>query len=566
MKLSIKSIKNSKNHYLLFLIMFVVIYIFYSQIFPYRLWRMEEDNFFVLTSDFTKSVLTSPAGVAEWIGLWLVQWYRNVIVGILIHSTLLVLLGIISFFTFKENKLCGGLLGVAALPVAATIGASFYGHSPVMIVSQIVFWAALLLFYKIKNSTLRIILFAFLLPILFFLLPGGVLLLLYIIIAISELKSKNRSLMSWSYAILTLIAVSLPLLWNLLFFEPLAIRYSMFTNATVPNWLTILLFLPAIFTLFSLSKVKQIPFYWSYIGSTLLLIITCTILDQNKVFKNAEESYHLEYLAENRMWNRIVKRGMGDEQSLYDLRMKYSVLSLIELNKLPELLFSLPITPMFEYSYQSPNSRMTYGFNSRFYKSLNLTNEAMRFFFQDACMSDYGMNFRVIRNLAQCAKISGNDVLARKYLSILSKSNQDTKELETFINDKREESPHLPQLFRSSTDINTIKRVISSNYSTTSINDCLLCYLLIQKDLKTFAQVASFCLTTPELVRGCYKEAALLCKINNIPCNLDISEEALRAYDDLMKMMNIGDSEGIERKFAGSYLRYFFSEIEVNKL
>ena len=181
-------------------------------------------------------------------------------------------------------------------------------------------------------------------------------------------------------------------------------------------------------------------------------------------------------------------------------------------------------------------------------------------------MSDYGMNFRDLRNLAQCAKISGNEELARKYLSIYSRSNLNTTKLEEFVNASRGEAPRLPQLFSASTDVKTLMRVLSSQYSTTSINDCLLCNLLMKKDLATFAQVAPFCLTSSELVRGCYKEAALLCKVNNIPCSIEVTDEALRAYSDLQQMMQTGNSEAIDRKFAGSYLKYYFSDINVEKI
>lgn len=566
MKLKIKAIEGNKNHYLLFLLMFVIIYIFFSQIYPYRLWKMEEDNLFILTSDFTKAVLTSPAGVAEWIGLWLAQWYGNVIVGILINTVLLSLLGVISYYTMKENKLGGGMLGFAALPVVATMWASFYAHSPVIIVSQIALWGALLLYSKIGNYSLRLAIFAVLIPIMLFLIPGGALIFLYISIALVEMIRSPRSSKSLVYILLAILAAFAPVIWNYFYYEPIAVRYSMFTNAEIPTWLTIFVFLPCLISIFNLSKVKHIAFYWAYVIIALLLGTASAILYKDSVFKNSEESYHLEYLAENRMWNRILQRGMDSELSLYDLRMKYSVLSLIELNKLPELLFSLPVTPMLEYTYPSPNSRMTYGLNSRFYKSLNLTNEAMHNLFQDACMSDYGMNFRDLRNLAQCAKISGNEELARKYLSIYSRSNLNTTKLEEFVNASRGEAPRLPQLFSASTDVKTLMRVLSSQYSTTSINDCLLCNLLMKKDLATFAQVAPFCLTSPELVRGCYKEAALLCKVNNIPCRIEVTDEALRAYSDLQQMMQTGNSEAIDRKFAGSYLKYYFSDINVEKI
>ena len=566
MKLKIKAIEGNKNHYLLFLLMFVIIYIFFSQIYPYRLWKMEEDNLFILTSDFTKAVLTSPAGVAEWIGLWFAQWYGNVIVGILINTVLLSLLGVISHYTMKENRLEGGMLGFAALPVAATMWASFYAHSPVIIVSQIVLWSALLLYSKIGNSSLRFAIFAILIPIMLFLIPGGALIFLYISIAFVEMIRSPRSSKSLVYILLAILAAFAPVIWNYFYYEPIAVRYSMFTNAEVPTWLTIFVFLPCLISIFNLSKVKHIAFYWAYVIIALLLGTASAILYKDSVFKNSEESYHLEYLAENRMWNRILQRGMNSELSLYDLRMKYSVLSLIELNKLPELLFSLPVTPMLEYTYPSPNSRMTYGLNCRFYKSLNLTNEAMHNLFQDACMSDYGMNFRDLRNLAQCAKIGGNEELARKYLSIYSRSNLNTNELEEFVNAGRGEVPRLPQLFSASTDVKTLMRVLSSQYSTTSINDCLLCNLLMKKDLATFAQVAPFCLTSPELVRGCYKEAALLCKVNNIPCCIEVTYEALRAYSDLQQMMQTGNSEAIDRKFSGSYLKYYFCDINVEKI
>lgn len=564
MKLHVTKITSKQRMYLLFGLLFSIVFIFYSRIYPYSIWRMEGDNLLVFTPDFLESVLTSPAGVAEFVGLWLSQWYDNVILGIIIQSLLLSSIGILCFFTLRKVGWSEGFMGFSALPVVAVIGSSFFSHSPVMVISQIVFWLSLFLYTMIYNENIRICLFAILMPLLFFLLPGGTFVLLYICIAIHEIIKDVGSLKSWSYILFPFVALWIPALWNSLYFEQLGSRYSMFTHSEVPSWLAVLVFLPSVMFIKLFYK-KILSPSWALVELCLIMIGGCVIISLDKVSRNIEESYHLEYLADNKMWNRIIQRCDNENAKLYDLSLKYSVLALIEMDRLPQLLFSLPVTPMFEYTFPTPNSRMTYGYNARFYQSLHLTNESMHCIFQDACMADYGMNFRDLRKMIECSVISNNKPLAEKYLSILSISNKNTDDYIKCVNSKVEKLPQLPQLFISSTDKNTLMRVLSSQFSTPVINDCLLCNLLIHKDLKTFADILPYCITTTQRIRGCYEEAAILCMANNIPCNIVVSENAKRAYADFNRLMENGQVEEIENLFNGSYWKYYYSEVKIDE-
>src|SRR5574344_2014976 len=76
----------------------LLVFVFYSQLFPFTLWRMSGDNLFVMTPDFLDAVLTGPAGVSEFIGLWLTQAYGEVIVGIVVHTLLLVFISLAAYY------------------------------------------------------------------------------------------------------------------------------------------------------------------------------------------------------------------------------------------------------------------------------------------------------------------------------------------------------------------------------------------------------------------------------------------------------------------------------------
>lgn len=330
-----------------------------------------------------------------------------------------------------------------------------------------------------------------------------------------------------------------------------------------------------------LFTVKVKPFnrlpqfmYNRYLAFTVIVVSVCIavfiMVKKSPLNGQYEDIIHLEYLAENGEWDKILENVSVQESAKDEFKRKYVLLALSETGRLPDYAFRYGLSSPDDFVYYDAEDPFKLNFNILFYRSLDMNNPAVHQAYQQAVQSLPGATFHSLRTLADIYLENKDYVMAKKYLDILSHTtchgNWIMERLPVLeaIKDvmpeykAREDDFILDSFFRD------ISSMVDRNKGNPKYADLLMCGVLAQKDGNTFLQVfnavASSLYATGRKIPDLYQEALLLIasKEPEILQMYRIDEDVWKRFADFTDMMRNGKVVQAKRKYAGTYWAYVY--------
>ncbi len=399
---------------------FLSVYGLWYFLYPETLACVEANSFFVVTPDYLNAKITQPGGTGILLNDFLSQFYRWREIGALIQSLFVTLVLVLSRYLLIRLKGQAGFW-MAMLPACAFLLLQQKWYV-VSFSFQFVLFCGLLTFYSIiEPPKVRRAISLVMLPFFSALLPPGIVILLFVYFFFLEyfLYNQRNAALIWPFSGLVL-SFFMPLLWSSLFsFVSSVDRYCFVTQLGTPVYPAYMLYAGIIpffvFACRSLIKSKVITITLFFLESCVTLLVFCF----NTYAWEREQFAAVEHYALASDWDGVLDR-ISEEDAKNDPRLqRYALLALQEKNLLVDHLFSFHLSsPDCFYFYLSKNP-FCQRFNSLFYASLGIYNEAIRQTFEASLQTDNGITFQDLRQMTDWFLKEGNAPVAEKYMTLL---------------------------------------------------------------------------------------------------------------------------------------------------
>ena len=473
-------------------LIFPIIYLFWLFFRPGHIEHWEGTNFFQYGSLYWSNFAIKPGGWSDYIEHFLLQLYRWVWLGALIQTLLLLGVfictrGIIKKLGFEKNTLI-----ISTLPIILI----FLLQNDIQIVEgQIIelsiFFLLIWGYLQIKNSLIRNSIATLASPIIFVMLGGVGTIAIYLALSTYVIwRDKDRSRFGFIAAWVVLIALQ-PLIWpQYIYITSIEGVYS----ASIHDYLIV-----SIYSYTSLLIVIAWVNRERYTEKDLVIVelISISIMLCGAIYFSAnstlEHFFRLDQAAIDGEWDEVldlaenIKELSREEVYLINL-------ALASKGDLGDNLFKH--NPKFGTAgLYLPRSLdyTTSVIGGEFYFRCEIPNEAIHWTFQGSIASAQGMDFRALKRLIELNILKNDTLIADKYLTILENSTC----YGSWCAERRAElaNPKTEHILPSNRDnffvgtrpfISEMARVSDAGRGDRLVLDYMLCYLLLDKDLKKF--------------------------------------------------------------------------------
>jgi len=549
-------------------------FLFFQLFYPYHLFLKEQIRLFLYTPDYFLSYFNKPAWLASYIGDFLTQFFylRG---GAAILSLIFVLEWLLGAMVLR-NLLPSGKVFVWALllVIADWILHCDTLHSVAVSIGFIL-TLALFLVYTIASNRWLALISGVVFALIGYWLAGSSFLIFPILVLALDLKKGKVRLPEW--LLNGVIVFSIPLasrhhflltpiqafifpafnvrsallpgafivaLSSVLFLEKIEIRYSRFTNILIPFTFISLLIAGIMTTAnFNFEKILSLDGE-TYFGNTDRVIG----LSKQYNLKNKQATYFTNIA--------LARKGVLPEY-LLDFYQPFS-------NGLIP-----PVTP--EESWQS-----IFVSNEVFFLIGDM-NMAQHSAMLGNTFSPYQRSSRMMRRLAEINLVNGDSAAATKYLRILSKTlfhrewadSQlkmiQSSESNNWLTSKRRLLPNSDILRKSNDYLSSLQFLVEQHSDNAVAVDYLLCYLLLNKDLKSFREnYDRYCLKINRPVPKVYAEALLAQLVTDgasqqEALSYSINPETVKWFAEYTRIFEqtSGDINALNKQFAKSYWFYY---------
>jgi hypothetical protein len=402
---------------------FIVVYGLWYFLYPETLACVEGNSFFAWIPDYLNLLISQPAGIGLLLSDFLSQFFRWREIGAMIQASFaLLVLESICFLLDRMNKNTNQWMKILFVGAFVLLQVKWYVAS--FSLQFLIFLGTLILYSIIKQINIRRIIAFVLFPVLFVLLAPGIVILIYVSFFFYELffyEQKNTALL-WS--LITLLFVALfPLVWSRFFsFVSVENQYRFITQLGKPVYPIYLLYFGIVSFIFLAQKniIKNRYLNLVLEGGITLLVVFFLIV--NSSAREREKFVAVEHFAMAEDWDKVLSK-ITKEEALNDIRLqKYALLALNGKRQLVDNIFRFhPSGPDCFYFYLS-NNPFSQRFNSLFYSSIGLYNEAIRQTFEASLQTENGITFQGLRQTTDWFLKIGNAQVVGKYLKILQKS------------------------------------------------------------------------------------------------------------------------------------------------
>ena len=556
---------------------FIACWIFFFHLYPYHLYYNEQITLCILQSDFLQTYFQKPAFLSEICGDYLTQFFLWTGGG----STILTLTFLLTWLGVRTALIRTGIIHHASLwallPIIAEWGEACHLEYPLSMSLGLLFsvWIFTLITFCTSIRTRNV-----LHTILFFILycAVGAHFFAYVLIAIVyEYKHSNRSL---SPVLLLSISILIPIGGSYFYYLTLkqAYFYPLISNYMLRQ--------PFVFLLTELFLLLSfLPIFVPRLNKCRIALYTILFLSITSLGKayNASEEKTLAFSSEAYFghWDKVIRLNKNNDYPTY-LSAYYTNLAYARQGKLCDelmqhyqpashgLLLQINNSTGYIYGMASPDALMECGDMAQAQHSAML---AMTF-------TPHQRSSRMIRKLTEIAIINEDYAIAQKYLHMLlhtSLHRKWAKERLEFINsgqcnsipywnNKRQMLAKQDTLFSANQWRTSLANLIESNPQNKMAADYLLCFHLLNKDLKLFKKdydryyYPTFGLLPPRL----YQEALIVCMDEK-----DDPQEQLKhyripfqVYNDCLQYLSIyeeaqGDGHALQKQFRKTYWFYY---------
>nr|WP_302829218.1 DUF6057 family protein [uncultured Bacteroides sp.] len=293
----------------------------------------------------------------------------------------------------------------------------------------------------------------------------------------------------------------------------------------------------------------------------ILLVVHNLLYNPNRLY--FEKMQRIEHAAINHQWDAILKEIPDDIQQIREVQFRYFLLALSEKELLGERLFHFPIKSEENFLFETQGS-VPYRFNSLFYWSLGLPNEAIRFAFQENQAGVSGdMTFATMRRLVDWYMQRGDIRQAKFYLNILSHSTCHKKFVKTrniFLQQTTQpDIPHRVFFINSKLSV-TALYLLELNRTDQRALNYLLCCLLLEKELDSFYNMFQTYWPEEKTIPTHYAEALLMLseKYPEILSHYNINRQKQAEYKEFVELLQKGPSrlQAINMKYRNTFWIY----------
>lgn len=295
----------------------------------------------------------------------------------------------------------------------------------------------------------------------------------------------------------------------------------------------------------------------------------------NLGFKDKRNNIHhyycqLEYLANNRQWDEILKVVTPQHAQESFIARRYALLALNVKGLLAENMFAYGVMSDSDFLFIDRDEPLCHSFNAVLFRELRMPNEVIHHSFQEQIQSNFGINFNILRRLVETCLETKDYPLAKKYLDILDHSTvmrhwaQKRRPQLEAIKNKKTNYEIKGEPFYSHDFLVTMGAMCDRYPKNRMYADYLLCGLLARKDgnefYPAFQIVASRQYANGERIPRYYEEALMLIAPQEpeILEKYNISREVREAFPNAMRLVRSGDIGRLKTILSNSYWAYFF--------
>ena len=550
-------------------------FLFFQLFYPYHLFFKEQIQLFLFTPDYFLSYFHKPAWLTSYAGDFLTQFYYlrgggATVTALLFGVEWLFSAIIIKRITFSKNAALTALFPVAIdwilhcdllHPVSVTVG---------FIVTLFLF----LIYNSLSNRWISI-----LTGLIFassgYWLVGSSFLLFPILIMASDWKKGSFSLLKW--ALMGAIIFSIPFIFRHNYL------LTIFQSYLYPaiKWQSLLLPASLILTIMGTFRLKQVEarnprMLDATLSFTLIILLFFGIkananFDREKILSLDNEFY---FGNADRVIALSRKYDLKSQSATY-----FTNMALAKQGLLPEYLLDfyqpatygliLPVTP--DQNWQS-----IFVSNEVFFLigDMNLAQHSAML---GNTFSPYQRSARMMKRLAEINLINKDSAAASKYLRILSNTLFYKKWAQTrldmnhisasnkWLNEKRAQTVNSDTLRQSNNYTVSLNFLVGQHPDNLIALDYLLCYHLLNKDLKSFKKVYDqYGRLINRPVPSLYSEAMLIqlfaSKANtDIVANYSLPAKKIKDFGDYTRLFEQtkGDINALKGRFGKSYWFYY---------
>ena len=492
-----------KARYLILLLCIPLIFITWYRLFPYTLWAIESNGFFVWTPDHMHWIWSQHAGFSVFLSSFFAQFFRWPAIGALLQTLFAFIVLCSSLIVLNRLKLPKAFLSVALLPVMGLWIKQCQDDT---------------LFFSVQFASF------------------------FLIWAISCRIER------WYFRILFLVPLYFSLTWNFFFIAlPIVIGVEFLLKRQ-----------------HCLDTKREYKIATVYLIPVLLLGGSYYYIGTEKTYRAKEHDHEVAYLAYSQKWNHLLNLiGIRDHTPE---ELRYILLGLSHKNMLGDVIFHYPVNSEEFFLFNGDMSKEACFFNELFYAHVGLYNEAIHQAFLEATHTDSGMSFRVLMNLVKFNISSGNRVLARKYMDVLSHATcyGDWVEKERALMSALPsgDAPPADRFFMTNSTLRNLHRITQNGYKNEKLNHYYLCALLIRKNLLAFtAYLNKHLFLIEERIPVHYMEALVLAATQGFRVKgVRIPPSVIQQFNEFQSFIRTKNRRAILAKYQYTYwYNYYFT-------
>ena len=567
----------------------LVVFWFFTFLYPFHLNYQEQYQMFLFSSDYFLNFFAKPGGISDYIGNFFTQFYFYSWVGALIIAVLLVVLQRAVWFISKQLGAKPVWVPITFIP-SLLYWSLFCDENYLLggLIVMLIVSGFIASFLSIKSVNIRMGFVLVSIPVLYW-VAGGAFVLLPLFAIVSEALNQNRKMVQLSiFALIsTVISYAIPTLCKSIFLQyPLrqvwiGANYFRFpVNVPVSVGIVALLLVVIPFSLYYFSRIlKQDHSTVLLAGQLIVLVFGASFLINHSVDMGKEEVMAYDFNCRMRKWDRVI--AMAEKKApTTPLSVTCLNLALAKEDLLGERMFNYfqngigGLMPDFVRDYTIP---MIAG---EVYYHLGFVNTAQRFAFEAMeALPDYQKSSRAVMRLAETNIINGNYEVAGKYLRLLQKTfyykGWATNALATMKDEKliaqhpewgwlRKCRTQEDFLFSEGEKDMMMGVLFRQNSENRMAFEYLMAYTLLNKDLKHFLQY--FPLSESLKYRAIpksYQEALYYAwtQTNNDPTKdipYPINNVIKQRFQAFQKMPGQTNSGSSKNEFSDTYWYYLY--------
>ena len=550
-------------------------FLFFQLFYAYHLFFKEQIQLFLYTSDYFLSYLNKPAWLASYTGDFLTQFFYLRGGGAVVLSLLFCLEWLLTSVVIKR------LSATTTAPLWALfpVGIDWILHCELLhrVSVSVGFIAVLILFLIYNTISKRWLSLAtgLIMAFIGYWLVGSSFLVFPLLVVAYDWKKEKLNWLKW--LLIGTVTFSIPL--ALRHFYLLTIIQAYIYPAM--NWHSMLLPASLIFTLIGTFFLKRIEIKYSRIFNVALPLAFIVFLFLG-IRANAN-------FAREKILSLDSEFYFGNTDRVIELSKKYNLksrnatyftnMALAKKGVLPEYLLEfyqpasygliLPVTP-------DENWQSIFVSNEVFFL-LGDMNLAQHSAMLGNTFSPYQRSSRMIKRLAEINLVNEDSTAANKYLRILTRTLFHKKWAESrqamnhgsasnkWLIEKRAQTPNIDTLRSSNSYLASLDFLVEQHPHNLIALDYLLCYHLLNKDLKSFKKVYDqIGRSVDRPVSSLYSEALLIQLFSSQAseqevANYSISPKKIKDFTDYTQQFEKtkGDMNALNGRFGKSYWFYY---------